>query len=485
MRVRVSVGTRGAVSAGHPLAVGAALETFARDGGAVDAAVAAHAALAVVLPDACGVGGDCLALVRTPDGNVTAVNGAGPASADPSWQPSDDGGASVTVPGAIDAWAILVERWGRLQLATVLSPAVRIARDGFRLDASLAAARAGQEARLRRGGAEGWVVLEAPVGARVRQPELAGLLEAVGREGAAGFYRGRYAEAMAAAVARDGGTLSVADLATPPTVVAAPVSTAWADGTIHVQPPMSQGVLLAVALRWCHQAADAINADNLDHVGVEVTEAAFALRERCADGAALLAEPLEVDLHRAARRGGPRTYLHTTGVAAADSAGVVVSSLVSVFDDFGAGTYVPAGGFVVNNRAGGFTTAPNDAAPGKRPVHTLAPALVEAPPRNVTALATPGADGQVQTLLQVLARMRWCRPSLAEAIGAPRWRTEAGRVLVEDGHGGLDALRAAGHEVLVMPCGDLRVGAVVAAGLRDGFPMACGDWRRQVHTGVL
>jgi gamma-glutamyltranspeptidase/glutathione hydrolase len=480
----VAVGARGAVAAGHPLAVGAAIETFSRGGNAVDAAVAAQAVVAVVLPDACGVGGDALALVRTPDGVVTAVNGAGPSAAADGWRAADDGGASVTVPGALDAWERLVEHWGRLRLATVVAPAVRIARVGFRLDPALASARSAQEPRLRRGGGTGWSVLETPVGQVVRQPELGDLLEAFGRDGAAILHGGTYAAAVARAVQRTGGDLSVDDLATPPATVARPLSTSWDGGVVHVQPPMSQGVLLAAALRWCDRAAAQVATGAVDHIAVEVTEAVFALRDRCAEGAALLAEPLAVDLVRAARRGGPRSYLHTTGVATADADGTVVSSLASVFDDFGSGTLVPEGGFVLNNRAGGFTAAPNDAAPAKRPVHTLAPALVERG-GEVTALATPGADGQIQTLLQILARMRWAGADLADAIAAPRWRSEGGRLLIESGHEAADRLAAAGHELVAMPAGDGRAGAVVAAGLRDGFPVASGDWRRQVSTGVL
>ncbi|WP_203595426.1 gamma-glutamyltransferase [Salipiger sp. PrR002] len=197
-----------------------------------------------------------------------------------------------------------------------------------------------------------------------------------------------------------------------------------------------------------------------------------------------MSEALTDDPERAPHRGGPRAYLHTAGVACADADGCVVSSLVSVFDDFGSGVYVPEGGFMLNNRAAGFGPAPNDAAAGKRPVHTLAPALLTGPDGSVWALATPGADGQVQTLLQVLSRARLAGEDLAAAVAAPRWRSENGQLLIEESHPEIEALRALGHALKVLPSGDLRFGAIVAAGMQGGSPRALADWRRLTTAGV-
>ena len=164
--------------------------------------------------------------------------------------------------------------------------------------------------------------------------------------------------------------------------------------------------------------------------------------------------------------------------------GLCASSLVSVFDDFGSGVFVPEGGFVLHNRAAGFTQAPNDAAPGKTPVHTLAPALLETP-RGPLALSTPGADGQVQTLLQVLAKFLIERVDIAAALDLPRWRSENGLLLFEASHPGREALSALGHDLVEMPDGDMRAGAVTLAGLIDDAPIACADWRRYTWAGVL
>jgi gamma-glutamyltranspeptidase/glutathione hydrolase len=482
MKATTASGAQGAAATGHDLATRAALRCLADGGNAVDAAVAAHAVLAVVLPGSCGVGGDALFLVREPSGRVTAYNGTGASAAASGADHAMDGGASVTVPGAVDAWWQVLARHGRRDAGTVLGHAVRVAADGFVLPEALSTRLAGQRHRLERGGAAGWSLLAARPGEVVVQPALAGVLQRIAADGPDALYRGELAEALCRAVARDGGALAPADLAAHATVVAEPVRVAWGEATVHVQPPVSQGVLLAMALQWLDRHAALVDAATgpgvLAHVGAELTEAVFAYRDRCArDGAALLDEPLDIDLERARRRGGPRPYLHTTGVATADAGGLVVSSLLTVFDDFGAGTFVPEGGFVLTNRAAGFTYPPNEPGPSRRPVHTLAPALVEAP-GGTTAIATPGADGQVQTLLQVLSRARFEGLPLDEAVTAPRWRSSASALHVEAAHPDLDDLRARGHEVV--PTADER-----GTPPRDGGTSAVGDWRRDVAAGAL
>ena len=204
---------------------------------------------------------------------------------------------------------------------------------------------------------------------------------------------------------------------------------------------------------------------------------------RIAIGRALLDEPLEIDHERASHRWTARSHLHTAGVATADRTGNVVSSLVSIFDEFGSGVFVREGGFVLNNRAEGFTEAPNDLRPGALPVHTLAPALRVDHDGRVSALATPGADGQVQTLLQVLLSMRFDRPDIVAALERPRWRGEHDDLLIERGHPAAEDLELRGHRLKVVDLGDPRFGGVVAAGIDEDGPWAAGDMRREVATG--
>ncbi|WP_075214037.1 gamma-glutamyltransferase [Mongoliimonas terrestris] len=474
-------GYLGAVSAAHPLAAAAGQEMLLKGGTAVDAAIAAHAVLAVVMPDACGLGGDLLALVREPRGTVTAVNGCGAAPLGLT-EVTTTGGASVTVPGAVAAWESLASGWGRLPLDRVLAPAIRAARGGIPVSAGLARAVADQRARLEAGRAAGWTVVTTPAGGKLVQEPLARILDRIAKEGARALYRGAMADAVARAVSACGGTLDEADLAAHQTLVGPPVAVGYRGIPVHVQPPPSQGVLLALCLTALDRL-DGLDADNREHALVELTEASFAHRDRAGEGASLLRTPITIDLARASGRGGPRAYLHTAGVATADADGMVVSSLSSVFDDFGSGVFVPEGGFVLANRAGGFTDGANAPAPGRRPVHTLAPILVETP-RGPLAFATPGADGQVQTLLQVLSAMVDEGRDLASAVAAPRWRSEEGRLLVEDGHPAIRTLEAFGHAVHRMKAGHVKFGAVTAAGVVDGQPICVADWRRETTSGV-
>lgn len=474
-------GVQGAVAAAHPLAVAAGQKMLMRGGNAVDALVAAQAVLTVIAPDACGLGGDMLALVGLPDGSTQAVTGTGKAPRAMT-AASADGANSVTVPGIVGGWQILASRWGTLPLSLTLSPAIELASRGFPLPTSLLRAVDAQRLRLVAGGASAWTLLHKTAQERFVQPQLADLLAAIAARGAEAFYDGEAADAIVRTLAAHGGTLDRADLADHETQVGAPLAVDFGPWTVSVQPPPTQGVLLAMALqaraRFCADAAGLT-----DHIGIELTEAAFASRADCASGAALLDRLLEIDLERASHRGGPRAYLHTAGVCASDATGLTVSSLVSVFDDFGSGVFVPELGITLNNRAGGFTEGANAAAGGKRPIHTLAPVLLRGPEGTI-AMATPGADGQVQTLLQVIERLTFGGMALEEAVAMPRWRSEGGAILVEDGHPATERLASLGHYLRPLAAGDMRFGAVVCAGQAEGAPFALADWRRECWSGV-
>lgn len=487
-------GRLGAVSAAHPEAALAGADVLRLGGNAVDASIAASAVICVVMPEAASLGGDLLALVRRPGASPVAVNGTGASAIGAVPGHWLSGGASVTTPGLVAAWGALHRTAGRLPLPVVLARAVALARDGVLVDERLAAAVAAQRARLLAGGGWAWNLLYRQVGERWRQPALADLLEAVADGGPDAFYTGPVAAAVAGAVRHNGGWLTEDDLAAHTTDVRAPVTVDWGDARVHVQPPVTQGVLLAMALHHLdgldltaldlnHRLDLAFGDDDaLAHLLVELTEAVFAHRSDCGRGGDLLAEQLLLDLERAAHRGGPRAYLHTAGVAAADADGLVVSSLVSVFDDFGSAVFVPELGLTLNNRGAGFTDGANAPGRGRKPVHTLAPALVEG--RAVLAMATPGADGQVQTLLQILVAMRQRGLRLTDAVAALRWRTEGGTLLVEEGHPAQAALAARGHDVRTRPAGDPVFGGVVGAGIDDDGPYCVSDWRRQVTSAV-
>ncbi len=468
----------GAVAAAHPRATEVGLDILRAGGNAVDAAVAAQAMICVLMPQAAGLGGDVLALVHEA-GTTTAINGVGlsPAAFAPPY--TTDGGNSVTVPGLVDGWMTLHERWGTLPLATLLTPAIAAAQES-RVDVPLMKALNEQRERLLRYGGEAWALLGLHTDDIWHQPELAALLQAIASDGAHAFYHDG-AEAIVRAVRSHGGTLDVADLHQHQTLVNTPRSVAWGARTLQVQPSPTQGVLLAMAAQWLDRQSA---LSDLDHLAVEATAAAFGYRDSVNARTDLLKVDLDVSTERASNRGGPRAYLHTAGVATVDADGLTVSSLISVFDDFGSAVYVPELGIVLGNRAAGFTNGDNAPAPSSYPVHTLAPAMLIDADGTAHAIATPGADGQVQTLLQVLISERFRDLTLAEAIARPRWRSQSGSLLVEDDHPATGTLAALGHRIEVKERGDNLFGAVVAAGIRAGSPYAHADWRRRQADGV-
>jgi len=373
----------------------------------------------------------------------------------------------------------LSRRFGTVPLSVVLAPAIRLAASGVPMRAETFRAVSSQRHRLVRGRAESWPHFKAAEGEMIVQPELATTLDALGREGGRWFYEGPLAQAVELAVGAQGGALTKRDMHAHASIVGPPLSLSWKGLRIHVQPPMSQGVLLLMALAAYDRLE--VAADNRDHAAIELTQASFAFRDEAARGEELMDVPLEIDLNRAGLRGGPRSYLHTAGAAAADADGLVCSSLISVFDDFGSAIYVPEGGFVLNNRAAGFTTGANSVAPAAMPIHTLAPIVVEAGGMTF-ALATPGADGQVQTLLQILLAIAEGGRDLPTAIDQMRWRSEDGRLLVEGDHPAMARLAALGHQVVPTRAGDTRFGAVVCAGLDAGLPFSSSDWRRETWS---
>jgi len=241
-------GSRGAVAAGHPLAVGAGLALLRRGGSAADAATGAAAVLGVVVPEACGLGGDALLLVREADGTETAFNGTGAAPAELELPAPVHGAGSATVPGCVDGWARVHERHGRLGLDEVLVDAVTLARDGFAVGDPLATALGSASPELARDAAQ-WPLLGARPGRLVRQPALAGVLEAIGRDGPAAFYQGPLAERLVADQRAHGGRFCAEDLAGHATEVRAPLSSVFRGVRVTVQPPLSQGVLALGALR--------------------------------------------------------------------------------------------------------------------------------------------------------------------------------------------------------------------------------------------
>jgi gamma-glutamyltranspeptidase/glutathione hydrolase len=470
--------------------VSTGLALLRRGGSAADAAIGAAAVLGVVLPEACGLGGDALLLVRSPDGAQTAFNGTGAAPLGVELPIPAHGAGSATVPGCVDGWARVHERHGRLGLDEVLADAVALARDGFPLGDPLAAAVRAIEPELA-AGAAGWPLLGARAGQPVRQRVLAEVLERIGRQGPAAFYEGDLAERLVRDHRAHGGRMVHEDLASQLTEPRTPVSSAYRDARVAVPPPVSQGALALAALRRLERDAAGGSDGERALAGARAFAAAFAHKHELTreDGVERLLAAADAG-SPAISLDGPRGGTHTAAVVVADAEGAVVSQLVSIFQPFGARVLVRSGGFLLNNRlsdASPDPASPNAAGPGRRPVHTLSPAIVEHDDR-VFALATPGADGQVQVIAQVIQGLADEGLSLPAVLERPRWRLADGVVALESGlpaavrdHLERHGLRTAGR-----PYGHALFGAAVAAGVdrREGCVFAASDTRRESWAGV-
>ncbi len=484
-------GPRAGIAAAHPLAVGAGTDVLAAGGNALDAAVAAAAALAVLTPDACGLGGDALLLVQAPGEPPVAYVGGAAMPRRPILPVTVYGPASAGVPGAVAAWCEAHARFGRLPLASVLAPSVELAAGGFPVSAGLTSALERHRERLE-AGASGWSGLGAVTGSTLRQPELARTLDAIRADGAAGFYTGPVAQATADAVCRhDGRGIVRDDLAGYAVAGEAPLTGVYGRARLAVAPPPSQAVLALLALSVLEGAPPPGTPDG-EHAAIEAIKEVFELRDALAAGAdveVLRNTPIAPAGARASALRKPRASDHTAAVVGADRDGLVVSMLVSVFHEFGSGVLVPEAGFLLNNRLSGLVASGIDPAgvpPGWRPGHTLSPMMLELDGRRV-ALATPGADGQVQTLVQIVRRLHDNAMGLSAALHVPRWRAIEGRVAVEASFdpGVVDALVARGHLIDPGCDGDPLFGSAAAAGLGAGGAVVCAsDPRREVWAAV-
>lgn len=435
---QVAIGRNGAVAAGHPLAAAAALDVLRAGGNAVDAAIAGAAVQCVAEMPWCGLGGDGFAIIRTADGDVRCFNGSGVAPlAIVEGLGSRDkvprhGGLSIGVPGVVDAWTQLASQLGTMTLDRLLAPAINHA-DAMVADRRLVhafasvAAEPGCEPIVALGGA-------VAVGGRFVQADLAKTLRVIAEGGRDAFYRGPIAEAIGAHVQSIGGALAAADLAAHAGEWTAPLSARYRDTTVFVQPPVSMGVLLLVALRLVEQSMP----DGLDSDPARLTDFLVRVKHVVFDEALpLLGDPRRVTFDPAklladAWLGGHRPLVpgsagggnDTTSIAVTDQFGNSVSFIHSLFNEFGSRVLVPGTGVVLNDRLANLRVdpaSPNGLEPGKRPMHTLHGYVAIDGAGRVIAGATPGGRGQVQTNLQVLMNILDRGDTIGAAIDRPRW----------------------------------------------------------------
>jgi gamma-glutamyltranspeptidase / glutathione hydrolase len=470
------------VATSQPLAAQAGLDALRQGGNAVDAAVATAMALTVVEPTSNGIGGDAFAIVADADGSIHGLNASGRA---PAGLDADrllglaamplHGWDAVTVPGAVSAWAALVERFGRLDLETLAQPAIRYAREGYPVSPITAAAWRHAESTF--AGREDFAAAFLPggraprAGERFALPDAAATLELIAASGGAAFYTGELAERMAGHAAATGGTLTVDDLAAHRVEWVGTITLAHRDRIVHEIPPNGQGIAALIALGLLARTdVERHHPDSPEavHLQVEAMKLAFAdahahvadpdrmavSPEALLDDAYLDERAALIDPRRAGDPGhGTPPHGGTVYLAAADDEGRMVSFIQSNYYGFGSGVVVPGTGIALQNRGAGFTTAaghPNAVAPRRRPFHTIIPALTERDGRPELAFGVMGGPMQPQGHVQVLSRMVDHDANPQAASDAPRWRVEVGRALALE-EGVPDATAAAlaeqGHDL--------------------------------------
>ncbi len=485
---------RGVVCAPHAAAVEDGRAILAEGGNAIEAMLAMAASIAAIYPHMNHIGGDGFWLIREPSGRVRALMGAGRAGAKATPALYREAGhdvmptrgplAALTVPSAIAAWMLAREAaealGGKLPLDLLLAPAIKHAREGYVVTRSQAQLSNEKLAELKDvpGFAKTFLVNGKPpeLGIRLTQSAFASTLEHLVHAGLDDFYRGDVGREIAADLDRIGSPVTRADLEATRAVVAAPLALTTQVGTLYNAPPPTQGLASLIILGLFERLRVA-QAESYEHIHglVEATKRAFRVRDR------VVTDPdrITVDLDRflmpafldeQAAKIDPRKAAlwparpgdgDTIWMGAADASGLVVSYIQSIYWEFGSGCVLPATGVLMQNRGASFSLEPgalNALKPGRRPLHTLNPALAELKDGRVMAYGTMGGDGQPQTQSAVFTRHVLFRQPLDKALDAPRWllgRTWGSshtNLRLESRFDGnlIDRLMSAGHDVAVL-----------------------------------
>jgi oxamate amidohydrolase len=446
---------RGVVAAPHEAAVAAGRAILAEGGNAIEAMVAMAATIAVVYPHMNHVGGDGFWLIREPSGRVRAIEACGPAGtrARPDLYQEHDAIpargplAALTVPGAIAGWMLALEAaraWGgKLPLDVLLTPAIGGAREGYLVTRSQARLTAEKLAELRDvpGFAATFLIEGKPpqTGATLRQTALAATLGHLAHVGLDDFYRGDAGREIAADLERIGSPIARADLERFRAVVREPLEITLAAGTLYNTPPPTQG-LASLMILALFERLRVGEAEGFDHVHgiVEATKRAFLVRDRYVtdydrlphppqgylDKSFLDAEAAKIDLRKAVPWPLRQAMGDTIWMGAADADGLVGSYIQSLYWEFGSGCVLPATGVLMQNRGASFSLdrgATNPLEPGRKPFHTLNPALAVLRDGRIVAYGTMGGDGQPQSQAALFTRYVLFRQPLEAAIDRPRW----------------------------------------------------------------
>ena len=506
--VQTARGSRVAVSSGHDMASAEAIRVLRDGGNIVDAVIAGAAVLSVVLPYASGIGGDMYLLYYdSKSGRMHGLNGTGaaPSGAVPARFADgmpQSGIRSASVPGVVAAWEDALDRFGTRTLRDLLQPAIGYAREGFPVHRGLIENVLEKQSLISRNEEAARLFLPGgrvpELGHTVVQSDLARSLARIAEGGAREFYAGALAENMLRRIEALGGLFSSEDLARHRTLWQEPIHARIYGHEIFTMPPNSLGLGLLLQL-LAFQAADAGAADSSDVSFWQRTIAAWRRAHHASDGligdprdsvalAEALLEKTASDPSSIALPGpGPGALPasgDTSNLVIIDSGGSAVSLVQSVSGPFASGIVLEGTGVLLNNRMRGFNTregSVNCVAPGRRPAHTLVPAMIARDGEVVMSIGTPGAAGQTITLAQVLVRMLARGQSVGEAIAAPRWSiAPSGRIIVERTAppSVISELRRSEPDLELLDVRNVRFGSVKAV-WRDGSSVrAVADYRR-------
>jgi gamma-glutamyltranspeptidase/glutathione hydrolase len=489
---RLPLFARNIVSTSHPLAAQAGLRMMLKGGNAVDAAIAAAATMTITEPVSNGLGSDAFCILW--DGKkLHGLNASGPAPQ--AWTPeyfhkkygSDSvnppkrGWDSVTVPGAVSAWAAMSEKFGKLPFADLMEPAIEIAERGYLMPVVIQQKWDAATPLLQTmpGFAESFLPWgRAPnVGELFQFKAAAKGLRAIAETKGRAFYEGEIAEALVRFSNQHGGALSLQDLAQYRPEWVEPIAQNYRGYTLHEIPPNGQGIAALIALGILENFDIAsMKVDGIDsqHLQIEAMKLAFAdvyryvadprymevTPAQMLDPAYLKSRAKLINMKQAQDfKAGNPVKGGTIYLTAADENGMMVSFIQSNYMGFGSGVVEPTYGVSLQNRGFGFSTdlnganAANLVAPGKRPFQTIIPAFLTQNGQPVMSYGVMGGNMQPQGHMQTLVRMLDYGQNPQTACDAPRWRYNAGLSINAESNmdrGTVQGLNDLGHELEVI-----------------------------------
>ena len=461
------IATGGMAATAHPLATQVALEVLRQGGSALDGAIAANAALGLMEPTGCGVGGDLFAIGwDSASRQLYGLNGSGRSPSGLSYEQvlaelkqrglstfPTHGMLTVSVPGTVDAWFSLHQRFGKLPMSRLLAPAIQYAEQGFPVTDCIACSwQESLTALIDEPGAFRSTYTingRAPrKGEIFRNPDLARTYRILAEQGRDAFYRGELAAAIDGFMRQNGGWLSLGDLSGHASEWVSPISSSYRGYEVCQLPPNTQGVTVLQILNVLEGfdlRGSGFGTPETLHLMIEAKKLAFEDRARWYGDPAFAKAPMErllskkyaatqreqIDPFQAAALYDPASAIvgvgDTTYLCVADSEGNMVSLIQSNFRDMGSGIVVPGLGFGFQNRGELFALEPghpNIYAPGKRPFHTIIPGFVLRQGSPWLAFGVMGADMQPQGQAQILTNIIDFDMNLQEAGDAPRWYHE-------------------------------------------------------------